>query len=206
MAAHKRFHIYEGGEGKLTKQHAWMHVLFGKELCEAGDFEKAEQIFMNGVNMPKSYGEAKTFFNQEAHIFYYLGKLYEAQNKEAAAQGAFEEAAIYKAAVSELSLFRALALKKLGKDDEANAVLDEMLTVAENFIVNKDRRTYYGVGSPSPMPFEYDIEKNNLTDGHILKAFALLGKGDKAGAEESIAVARAFNPYDFRIYAFDKVK
>ena len=27
MAAVKRFHIYEGGEGKLTKQHAWMHVL-----------------------------------------------------------------------------------------------------------------------------------------------------------------------------------
>ncbi len=206
MAANKRFHIYEGGEGKLTKQHAWMHVLYGKELSEAGDFDKAEQIFMNGVNMPKSYGEAKTFFNQEAHIFYYLGKLYEAQGKEAAAHGAFEEAAIYKAAVSELSLFRALALRKLGKDEEAHAVLDEMLSVAENFIVNKDRRTYYGVGSPSPMPFEYDIEKNNLTDGHILKAFALLGKGDTAGAEEIIAVARALNPYDFRIYAFDKVK
>lgn len=206
MAAHKRFHIYEGGEGKLTKQHAWMHVLYGKELAAAGKYEQAEQIFMNGVNMPKSYGEAKTFFNQEAHIFYYLGKLYEQQGKDAAATGAYEQAAVYKAAVSELSLFRALALFELGKDTEAHAVLDEMLTVAENFIVNKDRRTYYGVGSPSPMPFEYDIEKNNLTDGHILKAFALLGKGEKATAEEAIKVARGFNPYDFRIYAFDKIK
>ena len=206
MARVKRFHIYEGGEGKLTKQHAWMHVLYGKQLIEQNDFENAERILMNGVNMPKSYGEAKTFFNQEAHIYYYLGVLYEKQGKTEKAQKAFEDAAIYKAAVSEISLFRALALKKLGKNDEANEVLNEMLTVAENFIVNKDLRTYYGVGSPSPMPFEYDIEKNNLTDGNILEAFAWLGLGEIKKANEYIENARAINPYDFRIFTFDSIK
>ena len=206
LAKVKRFHIYEGGEGKLTKQHAWMHVLYGKELMENGDFAKSEKIYFDGVNMPKSYGEAKTFFNQEAHIFYYLGVLYEKQGENEKAHKAFEEAAIYKAAVSEISLFRALALKKLGNEAEAKKVLDEMLSVAENFIVNKDLRTYYGVGSPSPMPFEYDIEKNNLTDGYILKAFALLGYDKKADAEAAIEEARKFNPYDFRIFAFDSVK
>ena len=206
LARVKRFHIYEGGEGKLTKQHAWMHVLYGKELMENGDYAKSESIYFDGVNMPKSYGEAKTFFNQEAHIFYYLGVLYEKQGETEKANKAFEEAAIYKAAVSEISLFRALALKKLGNEVEANVVLDEMLSVAENFIVNKDLRTYYGVGSPSPMPFEYDIEKNNLTDGYILKAFALLGLDKKAEAETAIEEARKLNPYDFRIFAFDRVK
>ena len=81
-----------------------------------------------------------------------------------------------------------------------------MLAVAENAIVNKDLRTYYGVGSPSPMPFEYDIEKKNLTDGYILKAFALLGYGKKAEAEDAAAQARALDPYDFRLFAFDRVK
>ena len=183
-----------------------MHVLYGKELMENGDFDKSEKIYFDGVNMPKSYGEAKTFFNQEAHIFYYLGELYEKKGESEKAKKAFEEAAIYKAAVSEISLFRALALKKLGNETVANEVLDEMLSVAENFIVNKDLRTYYGVGSPSPMPFEYDIEKNNLTDGYILKAFALLGYDKKAEAIETIEEARKLNPYDFRIFAFDSVK
>jgi hypothetical protein len=71
----KRFHIYEGGEGNLTKQHAWMHVLYANGLAAAGKAAEAYQVYMNGVNMPKSYGEAKTWFNQEAHIFYYLGTL-----------------------------------------------------------------------------------------------------------------------------------
>lgn len=205
MARVKRFHIYEGGEGKLTKQHAWMHVLYGKELMAGGELEKAEQILLNGINMPKSYGEAKTFFNQEAHIYFYLGNLYEKLNKSEKALEAFEKASVYKAAVSEISLFRALALLKLGNVEEADCVLDEMMSVAENFIVNKDLRTYYGVGSPSPMPFEYDIEKNNLTDGYILKAYALLGQGKTSEAKESIEQARKIKPYDFRIFAFDRL-
>jgi len=156
--------------------------------------------------MPKSYGEAKTFFNQEAHIFYYLAKLYAKIGKTEQEKQAYEQAAIYKAAVSELSLFRALALQELGQYDMANAVIEEMIKVADNLIVNKDLRTYYGVGSPSPMPFEYDIEKNNLCDGSILKAFALLGYGKIAEAEACIATARKLNPNDFRIFAFDKIK
>ena len=205
MAKNRRFHIYEGGEGKLTKQHAWMHVLYGNELVGRGELVKAEQIYREGVEMPKSYGEAKTFFNQEAHIFYFLGMLYEKQGNPDGAAKAFEEAAVYKAAVSEISLFRALALKKLGREETADEVLEEMTATADLYIRNKDLRSYYGVGSPSPMPFEYDIEKNNLTDGHILKAYALLGYGKTEEAEKEIQTAREYTPYDFRIFAFSGI-
>ncbi len=202
MAAVKHFHIYEGGEGKLTKQHAWMHTLYGKELMEKGESQKAEQVLYNGINMPKSYGEAKTFFNQEAHIYYYLGKLFEAQNRLEDATAAYKEAAIYKAAVSEISLFRALALKKLGQENLAKEVLLEMLKAAEGSIENKDMRSYYGVGSPSPMPFELNVEKLNLMNGYTLKAFALYGLEDYSNARIAIRMAESIDPFDFRIYAF----
>lgn len=205
MAKAKRFHIYEGGEGKLTKQHAWMHVLYGNQLMLSGDYKTAEKIYYDGVNMPKSYGEAKTFFNQEAHIFYFLGKLYEITGDRENAVKAYKEAAVYKAAVSEISLFRALALKKLDDDKSATAVLEEMLASAENLIQNKDLRTYYGVGSPSPMPFENNVEKNNLTDGYILKAFALLDT-DRQASEEAARAVHLINPYDFRLYAYEQIK
>ncbi len=195
MAAAKRFHIYEGGEGKLTKQHAWMHVLYGNELAKSGDKEMAEKAYLNGINMPKSYGEAKTFFNQEAHIYYYLGIL-------TGKTEYFESAAVYKAAVSEISLFRALALRKLSRFSEAKKVLDEMLESAQNSIDNCDRRSYYGVGSPSPMPFENDIVKTNLVNGNILKAYALLGLGNYDSAEAAMREAQKLDPYDFRCYAY----
>lgn len=201
----KRFHIYEGGEGKLTKQHAWMHVLYGNRLAADGDDAAAEKAYADGVNMPKSYGEAKTFFNQEAHIFYFLGRLYEKQEKSEDAVKAYKEAAVYKAAVSEISLFRALALQKLSLFEESKAVIEEMLTEADNKIKNKDLRSYYGVGSPSPMPFENDIEKNNLLDGYILRAFALL-ESDRSASEEAARAAQAISPYDFRLYTYHQIQ
>ena len=201
MAAVKHFHIYEGGEGKLTKQHAWMHVLYGNELAKNGDAAQAKQVYKNGINMPKSYGEAKTFFNQEAHIYYYLSKLCTGDERKAA----LEKAAEYKAAVSEISLFRALALKELGRTDEAQTVLQEMVSTAQNLIDNKDMRTYYGVGSPSPMPFEQDIEKHNLLAGCTLKAFALYGEEKYSEAEVCIRKAEALDPHDFAVYAYRQI-
>lgn len=203
MAKKRRFHIYEGGEGKLTKQHAWMYVLYGNQLAKEGKIDEAEAAYKAGVDMPKSYGEAKTFFNQEAHIFYYLGLLNEKQGKDATAY--YEEAAIYKAAVSEISLFRALACRKLMNFKEARHILDEMIEVADGFIKDCDRRTYYGVGSPSPMPFEDDIVKNNLMSGYTLKAYALLGLGRFNEADEYIRKAKEIFRHDFRVYAYEAV-
>ena len=88
-------------------------------------------------------------------------------------------------------LFRALALKELGRADEAQTVLKEMVSTAQNLIDNKDMRTYYGVGSPSPMPFELDIEKHNLLAGYTLKAFALYGEEKYSEAEVCIRKAEA---------------
>ncbi len=183
-----------------------MHVLLAQKLIDEGYYTLAEKVLFDGINMPKSYGEAKTFFNQEAHIYYLLASIYELSGEKEKALNAYKTASVSKSSVSEISLFRTLSLKKQNLQDEADFVLDEMLSVADNFIVNCDLRSYYGVGSPSPMPFEYNIEKNNLTEGYILKAFALLGKEELIESLKTIEKARELNPYDFRIFTFDKIK
>ncbi len=111
-----------------------------------------------------------------------------------------------KAAVSEISMFRALALKKLGNENEAAEVANEMLETANGLIKNCDLRSYYGVGSPTPMPFENDIERNNLTDGYVLKAYALKALGKNSAAKKALKSAEEINPFDFRIHAFREVE
>ena len=98
-----------------------------------------------------------------------------------------------------------MALRELGQDLEAEDVLDEMLESAENSIKNCDMRSYYGVGSPSPMPFELNVEKLNLMNGYTLKAFALYGKHDYLGAELAIREAMKIDPNDFRIHAYKQI-
>ena len=202
----KHFHIYEGGEGNLTKQHAWMHVLYANELAAQGNQKRALEIYQEGIHMPKSYGEAKTWFNQEAYIYYYMGNVLKELGRGRDAMEAYEEASVYKAAVSELSMFRALALRKLMRFTQAQEVLQEMITAGDALLKDPDLRPYYGVGAPTPMPFEYDIVRQNTANGRILRGYALLGLGRREEAEREIALAWKQLPNDFRIYAFHQVK
>lgn len=206
QAAVKHFHIYEGGEGKLTKLHAWIHVLYANELVRNGDNKSAEEYYLRGINMPKSYGEAKTFFNQEGHINYFLGKLLESEGRTLEANNAYEKATEYKAAVTELSLFRALAMYKLGNKTKAEEVLNEMINVGNNLIKNADLRTYYGVGSPSPMPFDLNVVKSNTVQGNILLAYAYLGLGKLEEAEKAYENAYSLDPYNFALIAYNEIK
>ena len=199
----KHFHIYEGGEGKLTRQHAWMHVLYA--MAEWGDPAHASALLHDAQIIPKSYGEAKTYFNQEAHIFYLIGQLAALRGDDDAARAAYETASVDKSTVSELSMFRALALRQLLRFADADAVLREMIARADDLQSHLDRRTYYGVGSPSPMPFEDDIRKQNGVESHVLRAFALLGQGNRLDADREINAAAALDPNEFRVYAYRKV-
>lgn len=55
------------------------------------------------------------------------------------------------------------------------------------------------------MPFEYNIEKENLTNGYVLKGFALLFDGQYKDAKNEIEKAKKLNLYDFRVFAFSKI-
>ena len=205
MASSRTFHIYEGGEGKITRQHAWMHVLYGNLLAKT-EPSAAENIYKNGLIIPKTYGEAKSIFAQESHIYYYLAELFTKSGRSIEAQKAYIEAAVYKSTVSELSLFRALALQRLHQFSEAQSILAEMIELGDYKLQNSDLYAYFGVGSPTPMPFEYDIRKINQMEGYILKAYAYLGLGMQSEALTNAQNARALYPYDFRLYAFDQIK
>ena len=58
---------------------------------------------------------------------------------------------------------------------------------------------------PNREPLRLNIERHNLTDGNILKAFALLGFGEIEEANEIIESAEKIDPNDFRIYAFKEI-
>lgn len=204
MISSRTFHIYEGGEGKLTKHHGWLYVLSGLSQWNAGDYDGALQFLNQALVVPKEYGEAKSWFAQEAHIHYFLGRILVAMGKDSQAiTDAYKMASIPKSAVSEISLFRALALQQLSRYSEARMVLEEMLGKGQDMLDNLDRYAYFGVGSATPTPFDYDIKKVNAIEGGILKAYALLGFGRLEEAETELERVRFYNRYDFRLNIYE---
>lgn len=205
LASQHRFHIYEGGEGQLTRHHAWLHVLKGIDQLMGQSFEQAEETLQQAFILLDNYGEGKSYFAQENHIWYYLAVLYEQTGKQQKANEYYQKAAEDKDSMSEVNLYRALALKKTGQFKLAISVLNAMIQEGQSILANADQWPYFGVGAAMPMPFEYDIVKTNTIKGALLSAFGYLGLGQILKASEEAEKVRKVAPYHFQLHLFDKL-
>ena len=198
------FHTYEGGEGNLTRHHAWLMTLIGKKLAAEGKYKEAIEAYKSGYTFPLCYGEEKNYFAQESHLGYGLAMAYKADGNKREYEKALKSAMTDHAAPSEISYFRALAFYEAGEISAAHALCEEMIEAGKEKIRDKDVPAYYGVGSPCPCPFEYDFPKINTVKGLILEAFGELGLGRVIKAKEHIAEAKKLDVTNFAVAMFEE--
>lgn len=198
------FHTYEGGEGNLTRHHAWLMTLIGKKLAAEGKYKEAIEAYKSGYTFPLCYGEEKNYFAQESHLGYGLAMAYKADGNKREYEKALKSAMTDHAAPSEISYFRALAFYEAGEISAAHALCEEMIEAGKEKIRDKDIPAYYGVGSPCPCPFEYDFPKINTVKGLVLEAFGELGLGRVIEAKEHIAEAKKLDVTNFAVAMFEE--
>jgi tetratricopeptide (TPR) repeat protein len=182
----RRFNIYEGGEGKLTRLHGWLYTLLG---CKAvGEHNNAEAMkrFTEALVFPKNYGEGRHYSAQEGQIHYYTGLLLEAQGDMDGARREWLLAANQPAHITDISYFAGKSLEKLGRTEDAQKLYRAMQIHAVNCLANKDLYGYYGVGMPSPLPFELNIQRQNSIPALLIKALAETGLGEKEACVNTI--------------------
>lgn len=188
------FHTYEGGEGNLTQHHAWLQYLIACREIKEGNKAAAGEMLKNGLVFPKNYGEEKNYFVNEAPIYLALAGLGEDE------KAYLDLAVSTKGAPTAHSYYQVLALKKLGRMEEAAALAEQLETIGKTKIANAAVNDYYGVGSPAYPPFGYDIVKAHTHDGMVLCAFGALAKGDRAAAEVLCEKIGAIDASGFYLY------
>ena len=177
------FHPYEGGEGLLVRQHILTYLLLGRTALQQGNAHEALKWFQTAKTYPSNYNEGRKYQANEEHIDYHIALAYQAMGNLEAYHEALTGSAAPGGEITVSTVFRALALRALGREDEAESVLHQMTLAADEMIAGK-RNLYYG-GYPTGLPFEQDIWKLERRNGCLLKALALLGSGeaDKAQVE-----------------------
>ena len=183
----RRFNIYEGGEGKLTRLHGWLYTLLGQQAACAGEHALALSRYEAAFVFPKNYGEGRHYSAQEGNIHYYAGLLHAAMGNEAEAITHWEQAANQPAHISEISYFAGLSLEKLNRPEEAAALYRKMLAYADTRLQNADLPGYYGVGMPSPLPFGLDTVRQNTVPALLIRALALKGLGQQEESEQTLS-------------------
>ena len=194
LLASRRFNIYEGGEGKLTRLHGWLYTLLGCQAMREEDAEQALRWFREALVFPANYGEGRHYSAQEGQIHYYTGLLLEAQGDLEGARDEWQRAADQPAHISEISFFAGQSLEKLGRQQEAQALYRAMRADAESRLANRKRYGYFGVGMPSPLPFEGDVERQNSIPALLVRALAEKGLREEAACAQTVAELLASDP------------
>jgi len=180
VLASRRFHPWEGGEGKVLAQYTRAHLALGWAAADARvALEHAEKAF----DTPENLGEAYHLLQAKADVNYLKGMALRGLGREAEAKAAFTAAAdevgdFQSMAVteySELSYWRGLALAALGRKKEAKALFRGMKAFAGKGLKTPFKIDYFATSLPLLLIFDDDLEA--VKNERMRKLVALAEKG-----------------------------
>jgi hypothetical protein len=201
LDAHQ-FHPWEGGEGKVSSQYQICRVELAKQAL-SGKFgksrmsgksgaEKAIGLLEECLEYPPHLGEGKLYGAQENDFYYLLGVAYEALGQkdkaiacwEAATKGPQEPAAAmyYNDAKPDKIFYQGLALRKLGREDEAHGRFFKLINYGKQHIYDKVVMDYFAVSLPDLLIWEDSLDTKNLIHCKYMLALGYYGMGDKEKA------------------------
>lgn len=199
----RRFHPWEGGEGKVPAQYVLAHVELAKEAVLAGRYSEAIDHLMQARVYPENLGEGRLAIAEENPIEYLLGVAYRALGDEAAAKEWFAKAAdgryelggpvFYNDLPADLLFYQGLALLALGREEEAASCFDRLCEYGEEHRDDDVTIDYFAVSLPDFVLFADDLKVRNEVHCRYLMGLGRLGRGELDRASEELEAARALD-------------
>lgn len=185
----RRFHPWEGGEGLISGQYAMAHFLLGRRRLKAGEIEDALSHFESARRYPHNLGEGKHLLTPETHLDYYAGAALAKLGQAEEASSLWRAIADRPAAGGPFAYYRALALRGLGRESEADAAFGELLESAERQMNREVKIDYFATSLPNFLLFEDDLQKRNRVECLFARGLAKFGLGHSAGAAADLQEA-----------------
>jgi tetratricopeptide (TPR) repeat protein len=192
----RRFHPWEGGEGKVTGQYVLSQVELGKQALLTGDFEKAIACLEEAQTYPENLGEGKLHGALGNDIFYWLGNAYAALDRNDDARAFWKKATggmsepspamYYNDQQPDKIFYQGLALRKLGNNNEACSRFQKLVDYGEKHISDEVKIDYFAVSLPDMMIWEDDLNIRNNEHCLYLIALSNIGYGKFKKAEDML--------------------
>ena len=185
----RQFQPWEGGEGLALGQYVRTHLLVGQWALEKGDAGMAREFFEAGLESPRNLGEAKHLLANQSDVHYFLGRAFAALGDEAAARrhymkaaaarGDFQQMAVQ--AFSEMTYYSALALRALGRGEEAEELLRALLRYAEALEGERAVIDYFATSLPTLLLFNDDLQRRQVAARAVAGGAGAAGVGGAGG-------------------------
>ncbi|HEU4903294.1 MAG TPA: tetratricopeptide repeat protein, partial [Flavisolibacter sp.] len=193
----RKFHPWEGGEGKVSGQYCYSLIEMAKTQIRQGKFGKAIGFLERAQVYPPNLGEGKLFGAQENDIFYWLASAYEEMGDTSKATEFYQQATlgsfmptaaiVYNDQQPDKIFYQGLALNKLGDKEKATQVFQRLVEYGTAHLNDDVKIDYFAVSLPDLLIFEDDLSKRNRTHCHYMLGLGLLGLGEYQRAKEEFS-------------------
>ncbi len=199
----RRFHPWEGGEGKVTGQYLVSLLELARACIQQGDYPAAVDLLQRAKQYPDNLGEGKLYGARENHLDYYLGCACEGMGDSEAARRWFERAAsgqselaaaaYYNDQPPDLIFYQGLALQKLGQAEAACAIFERLIAYGTQHLDDAVTMDYFAVSLPDFLVFDQDLSQQNRIYCHYLIGLGELGLGHHPQAKAAFDAALSLN-------------
>ncbi len=166
-----QFHPWEGGEGKVPAQYQFARIALAKEAMQQKCWDKAVRLLEECLVYPHHLGEGKLYGAQEQDFYYFLGCAHQGAGRTEQAIACWEKAAegdlqpanalYYNDAKPEKIYYQGLALKALGRTDEAEKRFRSLIDFGLAHIDEEFVMDYFAVSLPDLLVWDEDLGKRN---------------------------------------------
>jgi tetratricopeptide (TPR) repeat protein len=182
------FHVWEGG-GEIHGLWVEANLAAGREPEAREDPRRALEAYRRALDYPANLDVGPPSSGPGSpKIFFHIGQAEAALGHSAVARSSFEKAAAFGAGLSEQAHYRGLALKALGRPDEALRVFADLA----------DRARQALAAAPSLDFFEKFGERQSArtrqANLHFLSGLGLLGSGKSEEARAAFEKAASLDP------------
>jgi tetratricopeptide (TPR) repeat protein len=184
----RKFHPWEGGEGKVSEQYIQSLIGLARADISEGAYLEAISKLTLAQEYPPNLGEGKLYGARENNIFYWLAIAYDGiGNQEMvrhflikAAEGNAELSAaiFYNDQQPDKIFYQGLALDKLGELEHSNAIFHKLVNYGYQHKDDRIKIDYFAVSLPNLMIFEDDLQLRNHIHCLFLQGLGYFGLKD----------------------------
>lgn len=194
LIAVRKFHPWEGGEGKIAKQYVSCRVELAKQAIAAGKFDQALRLLHETDAYPHNLGEGKLINAEENDVDYYRGLAYRGAGDEEKALSCFRKATVgssepqqaffYNDPQPDQIYYQGLAWEALGNTGKAKSCFHKLIDHGEKHLFDDCRIDYFAVSLPDLAIWEDDLNVRNRIHCYYVMGLGHLGLGNHAEAKE----------------------
>ncbi|WP_058913218.1 DUF5107 domain-containing protein [Entomohabitans teleogrylli] len=204
VLARRKFHPWEGGEGKITGQYVLNRLLRGIQAISAGRYGQASELLHEALHYPLNLSEGRLPGQTDNDIWFWLGVC-----ARSAGQSALSEEYLRKATQGDRTInvhsyyndqpvdylfWQGMALRMLGEKAQADELFAAMRRWAEQMADSEVEADFFAVSQPDLLALDSDLIQAHREKCLFIQALAAAGSGERARWQQLRDRLTASNP------------